>query len=114
MVLLISFAMLPCWVAGLRSVDRLKIQQLSEIRFQVDINRATSEELQAIPSVGPKLADKIVAYRTMHGFYSDLEEIRQVPGLGENLLSRIRPFLTIDEHSGRPTDDEVVLVIREE
>ncbi len=60
----------------------------------VDINRATAAELQAIPGIGPVIADRIVAYRGEHGPFRQVDELMQVAGVGEKTLARIAPLVT--------------------
>jgi competence protein ComEA len=61
----------------------------------VDINRASAEELQKLPHIGPALAQRIVAYRQQQGPFRSIEEIKRVKGIGEHTFARIRPYLTI-------------------
>ncbi|WP_372407637.1 helix-hairpin-helix domain-containing protein [Streptomyces luteireticuli] len=48
----------------------------------VGLNSATAEQLDALPGVGPALARRIVDYRTEHGGFRSVEELRKVGGIG--------------------------------
>lgn len=48
----------------------------------VSLNSATAEQLDALPGVGPVLARHIVDYRTEHGGFRSVEELRRVSGIG--------------------------------
>ena len=61
----------------------------------VNINRATAAELQAIPGIGPVIADRIVAYRRENGPFRQADELMQVPGVGERTFARIAPLVTV-------------------
>lgn len=61
----------------------------------VNINTATVEELQQLPRVGPALAQRIVAYREMYGPFKSIEDVMQVPGIGEALFAAIRDSITV-------------------
>jgi len=61
--------------------------------FQVNINTATTEELVAIPEIGPKRAALILAYRQEFGPFRSLDELVRVKGIGEKTLAKIKPFL---------------------
>lgn len=59
----------------------------------VNLNSATQEELETLPGVGPKLAEKIIAARKQQPFAS-LEDVNRVQGVGEKMLDRWRDRVT--------------------
>jgi competence protein ComEA len=59
------------------------------------LNRATSSELQTLPGVGPVLAERIVSYREVNGPFQQVEDLLQVPGIGEAKLSSIRDLVRV-------------------
>ncbi|MCR4711023.1 MAG: ComEA family DNA-binding protein [Clostridia bacterium] len=61
----------------------------------IDLNTATSEELQRIPGIGPVTAEKILKYREENGPFTDLEELLEISGIGEKTLERMKDYLTI-------------------
>ncbi len=61
----------------------------------VAVNRANSADLQALPGVGPVLADRIVAHREANGPFTRVEDLLDVPGIGETKLAAIRDFVRI-------------------
>ncbi|MGL4173676.1 MAG: helix-hairpin-helix domain-containing protein [Actinomycetota bacterium] len=56
----------------------------------VDLNTATTEQLDALSGIGPVLAERIVAWRTEHGRFTSVDELGEVSGIGDAILSRIR------------------------
>jgi len=62
----------------------------------LDLNQATQEQLMALPGIGPALAQRIVAYRKEHGPFASLDELLEVPGIGEELLAALRPLVTVE------------------
>ncbi len=52
----------------------------------VNVNTATSLELQTLPGVGPALAERIIVYRQEFGAFSDIEDLDNVSGIGPALL----------------------------
>lgn len=61
----------------------------------VNINTATSEDLQQLKGIGPVIAGSIIDYRETHGGFSSIEEILQVKGIGEKRFADIRDFITV-------------------
>lgn len=59
------------------------------------LNRANSTELQGLPGVGPVLAERIVAYREKNGPFSVVEDLLEVPGIGESKLASIRDLVRV-------------------
>jgi competence protein ComEA len=57
----------------------------------LDLNAATLEELEGLPGVGPVLAQRILDWRTAHGHFSDVGELREVGGIGERKYAEIAP-----------------------
>jgi competence protein ComEA len=63
------------------------------VRTPLDLNAATTAELDALPGIGPVLAARIVEHRRLHGSFRSVEELLSVPGIGPRLLARLRPSL---------------------
>ena len=61
----------------------------------VNINTATAEELQALPRIGPAMAQRIIAWREAHGGFRSVDELDAVPGIGPSMLENLRPLVTI-------------------
>jgi competence protein ComEA len=66
----------------------------------LDLNRATAEDLDALPGVGPKLAERIMEYRKSVGAFHSLDELREVKGIGKKKFERIRPLVTVTPDVG--------------
>ncbi|MFD4531145.1 ComEA family DNA-binding protein [Kitasatospora sp. NPDC058397] len=64
-------------------------------RPPVSLNRAGLEQLDTLPGVGPTLAQRILAYRTSHGSFRTLDQLRQVSGIGARTFAELRPLLTL-------------------
>ncbi|MBW3534000.1 MAG: ComEA family DNA-binding protein [Gemmatimonadetes bacterium] len=56
----------------------------------LDLNRATTEELEALPGVGPALAERILALRARRGRFGRVEDLLEVRGIGPATLDRLR------------------------
>jgi competence protein ComEA len=59
----------------------------------VDINRATVDELQRLPGVGPVLAERMVAWRREHGAFRTADDLQKVPGIGPSKARQLTPHV---------------------
>ncbi|MDR3670742.1 MAG: helix-hairpin-helix domain-containing protein [Holophaga sp.] len=62
----------------------------------VNLNTATVTELLQLPRVGPKTAQRIIAFRQEHGPFQRPEDLMNVKGIGEKTFQKLRPFITVD------------------
>lgn len=70
---------------------------------KLDLNTATAVQLQMLPGIGQVLADSIITYRDEHGPFSCIEDLKNVPGIGEKRLEAILEYITVGgsyENSG--------------
>jgi competence protein ComEA len=56
----------------------------------LNLNTATLEQLDTLDGVGPATAQKILDYRAEHGGFGSIEELDQIPGIGEKRLAALR------------------------
>jgi competence protein ComEA len=61
----------------------------------VNINSATLSELETLPGIGARTAQRIVEYRQKNGGFKKIEELMNVQGVGEKSFLKIRDRLTI-------------------
>lgn len=61
----------------------------------IPLNLSTQEELERLPGIGPKLAERIVRDRALGGPYARLEDLQRVKGVGPKLIERIRPYVRV-------------------
>ncbi|OYV44754.1 MAG: hypothetical protein B7Y07_11775 [Halothiobacillus sp. 24-54-40] len=59
---------------------------------KMDLNTATTEQLQSVKGIGPKLAQSIEEYRKTHQGFKSVEELKDVKGIGD------KNFITFKEH----------------
>ena len=59
----------------------------------VNVNTASTEQLQLLPRVGPALAGRIIDFREANGPFRTVDEIVAVKGIGETSLEKLEPYI---------------------
>ena len=62
----------------------------------INLNSAGIEELEKLPGIGSKTAEKIIAYREMIEGFKSLDDLLEVKGIGQVKLNKIKKFLYIE------------------
>ncbi|MFQ5823522.1 MAG: ComEA family DNA-binding protein [bacterium] len=78
-----------------KSVGTHTLKNGKENNFLININKASQEELQNIPRLGPVLAKRIINYRQKNGQFESLEELKEVNGIGTATLKKIEPYIVL-------------------
>jgi len=63
----------------------------------LNINTASVEELDELPSIGPTIAQRIVDYREENGPFASIEDIVNVSGIGQATYNEIKDLITVGE-----------------
>jgi competence protein ComEA len=61
-----------------------------------DLNQATTNQLEAIPGIGEKLSRDIFEYRAKNGSFKSIEELKNVPGIGDENYTKIKPYFALN------------------
>jgi len=59
----------------------------------ISLSGGTKQDLEALPGIGPHLADGIIHYRASHGPFRAVDDLVNVPGFGEGRIEALRPYV---------------------
>ena len=62
---------------------------------KLDLNTATAEQLDTLPGVGEVMAKRIVDWRSGHGGFTTVEQLRDVEGIGESKYRKLRELVSV-------------------
>jgi len=68
----------------------------------INLNTATKDELVALPGIGPAKAQAILDYRTAHGSFKSIEEVKDVKGIGAKRFEKIKGELAVVGAPAKP------------
>ena len=63
----------------------------------ININTASSEELQQVPGIGPVTAEKILQMRKSYGAFKSVDDLLSIRGIGKKRLEKMRKYLTVSK-----------------
>jgi competence protein ComEA len=62
---------------------------------RININTATAPELVQLPGIGPALAESIIEFREANGPFQSIDDLVNVPGIGEAKLNNLRDLIRL-------------------
>jgi len=62
---------------------------------KININTASQSELETLPEIGAARASAIITYRQDHGSFKSIDEIKNVPGIGEGIFNQIKDLILV-------------------
>jgi competence protein ComEA len=72
----------------------------------ININTADATALDALDGIGEKKAEAIIAYRTEHGEFKTLEDLKEVPGIGDKMFEKIKADIALTDTAAAPATDK--------
>ena len=92
----VAWRMIDYWRVGEEPLEIVSPADGPALR--INVNAAQWAELSMVPGLGPKLSKAIIAARDARGKrFQSLEELKEVRGIGDKMLAKLRPYLTLDE-----------------
>ncbi len=78
------------------TLSRIDGRKSLALGVPIGINSATIEDLEALPGIGPKIANRIIEYRESNGAFKNLNELKNIYGIGEKKFSSIQELISLD------------------
>lgn len=69
----------------------------------INLNTATQQELESLNGIGPAKAKAIMDYRAKQGPFKTVDELKNVPGIGDKTLEKLRKDIAVSGKSAAPT-----------
>jgi competence protein ComEA len=88
--------------AAASSQDGAPVVERQQGRAKLDLNRASAQEFDELPGIGPVLAERIVDYRKSGKTFRTVDDLRAVKGIGKKKFDRIRALVTVTPTAGQP------------
>ena len=70
---------------------------LTDAGWRLDLNLADLEDLRQMPGIGEALAERILDWRRQYGGFASVEQLTEVEGIGAGKLEAILPYITAGE-----------------
>lgn len=61
----------------------------------INLNAATVDQLETLPGIGRKTAERIIEYRTKSGGFKRIEDLMNVKGIGEKSFLKLKPLVSV-------------------
>jgi len=67
----------------------------SNLSGKINLNTATAKELENLPGIGPVMSSRIIEHRSLRGTFYNIEEIKEVKGIGDKTYERIKNLIIV-------------------
>ena len=72
----------------------------------VNLNTATLEQLETLPGIGRRTAERILEHRQKVGGFKKIEELMNVKGIGEKSFLKLKPLIAVAAKTDKPTGQQ--------
>ncbi len=76
--------------------DNIIIEGNKSKEEKININKAAQTEIETLPEIGPSTALKIITYRNEHGKFKNIEDIKNVSGIGDSKFENIKEYICVE------------------
>lgn len=83
------------WYTPGGEISEVESPKIETAAGKININTAGPEELQKITGVGPVISQRIIEYREANGFFREIEDLKEVKGIGEKTFEKMRDEISL-------------------
>ena len=92
---------LPALAANLQSQSPPPAAASAPTKPAINLNTATVDQLETLPGIGRKTAERIIEYRTKAGSFKRIEELMNVKGIGEKSFLKLKPLIAVQPRTDK-------------
>lgn len=96
---------LPALAAHLQSQSPPPAAAAAQLKPAINLNTATIDQLETLPGIGRKTAERIIEYRTKAGSFKRIEELMNVKGIGEKSFLKLKPLIVVQPRIDKAPGD---------
>ena len=97
---LLAAASLPAYA---QKTPAAKAAPAATASAPVNLNTATQAQLESLPGIGAKAAQRILEYRQKNGGFKKIEDLMNVKGIGEKNYLKLKPYITVAAQKAEPS-----------
>ena len=76
--------------------EKTSLNTIQTVQFPININRANIKELETLPRIGPKMAERIIIYRHQQGPFRNKEDLKKIRGIGDKTFELVKDLIVIE------------------
>ena len=96
---------LPALAANLQSQSPPPAAAANPAKPAINLNTTTFDQLETLPGIGRKTAERIIEYRTKAGGFKRIEDLMNVKGIGEKSFLKLKPLVAVPPRTDKASGE---------
>jgi competence protein ComEA len=94
-IAIVALLILGLAAAGSSAQETARSSTTAAASGQINLNTATTAQLESLPGIGAATAKRIVEYRQQNGGFKKIEDLMNIRGIGEASFLKLKPLVTV-------------------